>query len=256
MVHMPTYANSLQSAGSATGDPLENYFWYQDVKMAVGVGAGYAPQFSGSDSYRFLAAPFIDLTYKHFLFLSTQRGLGVQFRPIRPVAMGARLLYNFGRDNEGHIKKIKDLPGSLDAGVFLRFILPASFIFNMDAQTALTQGGHKGTYGGMSLAYQYRLGQNWELLPRVGASFANHHYMKAFYGVAESEALASGFEAYNPQGGFKDADIALATTFLGIKNWRLFFTVGAGLLGDIPSESDIVETNLQYRTFVGASYIL
>lgn len=249
-----THANSVQAANDVMGDPLEDYFWYQDFGVAIGAGGGFMPEFPGANSYTFSALPVVDINYKRNFFLSTQRGIGAQISPIEHVVMGARVTYDFGRENEDYLQNMNDLSGSVDGGVFLR-LMYKPWAWNIDAQTALTSTGHQGSYGGTSLAYEYQYSKDWQLLTRVGASFADDNYMQAYFGVTKEEALNTGFKAYAPSGGFKDADVAVSLTYLGLENWLLFSTVSAGLLGNIPADSDVVQTRMQYKVLFAGSYV-
>jgi MipA family protein len=248
------HANPLQAGNDTIGDPLEDYFWYQDFNYSIGAGAGFVPEFPGANTYTFSALPVIDLNYKRSLFLSTQRGIGGEFQAFDHVTMGARVLYDFGRDNEDYLENMNDLPGSIDGGIFIQ-LKYAPWVLNLDAQTALNSAGHKGSYGGVSLGYEYQYNKDWQFLPRAGISFADDNYMRAYFGVTPQEAAATGFSVYEPGGGFKDADFAFSTTYTGFESWRIFGTLAAGMLGNEAAESDVVQIRMQYRIFLAGVYI-
>jgi outer membrane protein len=251
---MTAFAAGMQGAGQVIDDDLEGYFWYDDVAISLGASAMFVPEYIGSSTYEFTGFPLVDLDYKHILFLSTQRGLGVQFKPFHPLVIGTRLLYNFGRDNQDHVKEMSNLAGSLDGGVFARLLF-GSWVVNADAQTAISQQGHTGSYGGLSLAYFYQRIPYWEFLTRGGVSMANHKYMNAYFGVTPGEAVNTGFDAYQPNGGFNSGNVAFTATFVGIKNWKILSTVGATLLGDKASDSDVVQSRMQYQAMLGLLYV-
>lgn len=248
------FSAGIQAAGQGIDEDLEGYFWYDDVAISLGASAMVVPEYTGASAYEFTGFPLVDLDYKRILFLSTQRGLGVQFKPFNPLVIGTRLLYNFGRDNEGYIKEMNNLAGSLDGGVFAR-LLYGSWVINADAQTAISQQGHTGSYGGLSLAYFYTRITYWELLARGGVSFANHKYMNAYFGVTPGEAVNTGFDAYQPNGGFNSGNVAFTATFVGIKNWKILSTVSASMLGDKASNSDVVQSRMQYMGMLGLLYV-
>lgn len=244
----------LQAAGQGIDEDLEGYFWYDNVSISLGAGALVVPQYQGSSQYELTGFPLIDLDYKRFLFLSTQRGLGVQFKPFNPLVLGTRLLYDFGRDNQAHVEDMNNLAGSIDGGVFARLLFEP-WVINADFQTAISQQGHQGSYGGVSLAHFYQRVPYWEFLTRVGATMASGNYMNAYFGVTPGEAVNTGFDAYEPGGGFKDVNAAFTATFVGIKNWKILSTVGAAALGNKASNSDVVQARMQYRGMVGVIYV-
>ncbi|MFI4957251.1 MAG: MipA/OmpV family protein [Gammaproteobacteria bacterium] len=247
-------AGGMQAAGQGIdGDGLEGYFWYDDVAISLGASALLVPEYQGASRYEVTGFPLIDLDYKKILFLSTQRGLGVQGR-LGHFVMGTRLTYDFGRDNEDYIKYMSNLAGSVDAGVFARLLFEP-WVINVDAQTAITQQGHNGTFGGLSLAYFYQRVPYWEFLTRAGVGYADSNYMNAYFGVTHGEANKTGFDPYQPGGGFKDVNAAFTATFVGIKNWKILSTLGASMLGDKPSESDVVQARMQYRLMLGLLYV-
>jgi len=247
-------AGGIQAAGQGIdGDGLEGYFWYDDVAISLGAAALVVPQYQGASNYEFTGFPLIDLDYKKFLFLSTQRGLGIQGK-IGPLVLGTRLMYDFGRENENYIKYMNYLAGSVDGGIFARLVFEP-WVINLDAQTAISQQGHTGTFGGLSVAYFYRNIPFWEFLGRGGIGFSDSNYMNAYFGVTEGEANRTGFAPYQPGGGYKDVNAAFTATYTGIKHWKILSTVGAAMLGDIPSDSDVVRARMQYRFMLGLLYV-
>jgi outer membrane scaffolding protein for murein synthesis (MipA/OmpV family) len=247
-------AGGMAAAGQGIdGDGLEGYFWYDDVAISLGASALVVPQYQGASNYEFTGFPLIDLDYKKILFLSTQRGLGVQGR-VGPLVVGTRLTYDFGRDNENYIKYMSNLAGSVDAGLFARLIF-GGWAINLDGQSAITQQGHNGTFGGVSLAYFYRDLPFWEFLTRGGVGFADANYMNAYFGVTQGEANKTGFAPYQPGGGYKDANFAFTATYTGIKHWKILSTAGVSVLGDKPKESDVVRATTQYRLMLGLLYV-
>lgn len=244
----------MQSAGQAIDEDLEGYFWYDNVSVSLGASAMVVPLYSGASNYEFTGFPLVDLDYKKFLFLSTQRGLGVQFKPFNPLVLGTRLLYNFGRDNQDHVKYMSNLAGCIDGGVFARLLF-GSWIVNGDFQTAISQQGHQGSYGGLSLAYFYTRVPYWEFLTRGGLTFGSGNYMNAYYGVTEGEAVRTGFDPYEPGAGFNAGNVAFTATFIGIKNWKILSTVGMGALSNKAADSDVVQARMQYMASLGAVYV-
>jgi outer membrane scaffolding protein for murein synthesis (MipA/OmpV family) len=227
--------------------------WTDDIDAELGVGAAMFPWYMGSSDYRVLPWPIVDLSYKKFLFLSSTQGLGVRTLLGKQLIVGARLLYDQGRPNKKHARHMKNLAGSIDGGVFARYMILPWYIM-ADVQTAISNQGHNGTYGSLGAGYIYEINYNWEVNTRGAITIANERYMDSYFGVSRGEAVNTGFDEYSPDGGVRDFNIATVLSYYGIQNWRIFGSVGASVLFKEAGNSELVQDQLQWRLFLGASY--
>ncbi len=244
MAVMLMFTSSLRAQGHA---------WQEDVEAELGAGMAVFPWFMGSDEYRVLPIPVIDLSYKKYLFLSTTQGLGLRAMLAPNFIVGARFLYDYGRPQHGHAKDMGSLPGSLDAGVFARYLILPWYI-NGDVQTAVTTAGHEGTYGSLGAGYIWEINYNWELNTRGSVTLADENYMDAYFGVDAADAAKTGFAQYEPNGSIRDFSGSTVISFFGIKQWRIFSSLGASILFKEAGDSDVVQDQLQWRFMIGATY--
>ncbi len=227
--------------------------WTDDLEAELGLGVAYFPWYMGSSDYRVLPLPVVDVSYKKFLYASSQQGLGIRTMVIDNLIVGARLMYDMGRPEHGHVRHMKNLAGSIDGGIFARYLM-LPWYFTGDVQTALSSQGHSGTYGSLGGGYIYEVNYNWEINTRASMTLANERYMDAYFGVDQGDANKTGFSTYSPNGGVRDMSISSALSYYGVQNWRIFGSVGGSVLFKEAGDSDVVQDQLQWRLFVGASY--
>lgn len=248
-----TFIALLACVVSAQARTYDNYL--RDVDAQLGVGVSYVPWWMGSDSYRVVPLPIIDLTYKRMFFLSSGRGIGAQFKLGDNFVTGLRATYTWGRPDHGYLKNMKNLAGSIDGGIFARYMM-LPWIFTGDVLTALSNQGHKGTFGTVGVAYKYEGIPHWEILPRVGLTYGSDRYMDSYFGIEQGEAAASGFSQYKPHAGIRDLGFGANIVYLGFESWRIYTNLGGNVLFKEAADSDVVQNSLQFRGFVGVGYVL
>jgi outer membrane scaffolding protein for murein synthesis (MipA/OmpV family) len=231
------------------GGPVPNW------DVTVGMGAAVIPLYEGSDHYRTVPSPAVDIRYKDIAFLSTGDGLGVNLLRGETYRAGVALGYDVGRTQHaaGRLNGIGGIPPAPVARAFAEaYVLP--FVFAADIRRSI--GGTDGLIGDLG-AYMPVIGtETLAVFVGPGITFADQHYVRKYFGVGPSQAAPhSGLPLYNSAGGgASNANFGVSIDYHYTDNWMLNGDIGyERLLGDAAS-SPIVQTKNQIGVAVTIAY--
>ncbi len=217
-----------------------------DFRGIVGAGIGGAPQYIGSADYEPVILPLIDIEWRGTYFLSTQRGLGLNFIRSRTVRAGPRLTLDRGRDSSDNsfLAGLADIDPSIEAGLFLEGFSGAWRV-KMDLRKGLQGAGHNGLVGTLDVALGGRLDERTNLIIGGAVHWAGSTYVKAYFDVPVGQATGSR-PAFAGTSGFQD--LGGYVNMIYSLNERVFLTGVARATGLIGSASDspLSESDQQY----------
>ena len=243
---------AAQNVTSADGG--EKQGWQIDI----GGGLLAYPRFPGASQTHVQPIPEIEVHYRDRFFASQREGIGYNLLPTGPLKVGPVINFAFPRnesDQRAALSGLGNIAFTVEAGGFLRYD------FGRYAQTRLEvrQGanGHKGAVvdAGLDLSAPPLLNDRLFLTVGPRASFYDHAYAQAYFGVTQTQSTASGYGTFAPGSGasygvggaavlsitrrlsltaFGDyrrlaGDIANAPLVIGRFGSRDQFTVGAAL---------------------------
>ena len=178
--------------------------------VIIGVGALYAPAYEGSDTYRALPLPAIDVKKGRF-FASLRDGVGVDVIDTDLVTIGASVTYTPGY-------RSKDVPagvGSISFGAGGRGFVTLhnqGFVLTVGATQGFA-GGTKGLTADASLSYRVPVTPKLSITPTIGTTWADAKFNDRYFGIDQAQSLASGLAPYRPGAGFKDLTGSLTATY-------------------------------------------
>ncbi len=232
----------------STGITLEQMFEPQlpTWRISVGPAAIFQPRYDGADSYHVLAGPSIDIRYSDRFFLSTGEGLGVNVLTGPNWRMGMALAYDLGRrgaDDEDHLNGMGNINAAPSAHLFGEYVISKSFPLVIRADLRRDFGGDNGWVGSLG-AYMPMPGSSqtftWFAGPTV--TFADSHYMNAWFGVSPVQAARSGYAPYQASAGLKSAGLGIAATWMPAKHWYVTGNVAFQQLFGSAEHSPITQT--------------
>jgi len=220
-------------------------------RTVLGVAVVSAPRYQGSDRYRVVAVPVIELRYGRF-FANPRKGIGYQFVKTRKLTVSAATTYVRGY-------RQADTPvgiGRLGSGVGARVAV--------DYKThgvRLTLGGTKVLSGGVDgalvdggVSVPVPLSRRLVLMPSVTATWADRSYNDRYFGVTGVQSTASGLPVFHPGGGVKDVTASLAAIYRVNDRISLVATGAmANIVGDARN-SPIVRDRTQTSAVVSMTY--
>ena len=225
----------------------------------VGLGAGVAPDYDGSDDYK--AVPAWRFTASNLYHPDTNITLtGPQLRsnfvPDPHLRAGVSGLYVPKRDNVDD--DVVDRMKSTDSSLMLGGIFGWDFFAEPTASLTLA----------LDLRYDVANGNGYLITPRltyfnklpnsrfsIGAelfsNWASDDYMSEYFSVSAGDAARSGLSQFDADSGFKDVGIGLNVNYRLTDHWSATLATSyTRLIGDA-ADSPIVEDRGNENQFVG-----
>ncbi len=251
-------ADVFDSAVSVISQGFD-YIWPDDVdledfSLRLGVGMGVAPDYEGSDNYRFRVLPLIDLRYKDIVAL---QGTRLRLNLLREsiVSAGPLVAYEFGRDEDRNsaLEGLGDVDGTFEVGAFIE-ARNKDFLVHIDFRQALKSGhgrilkieAGRGLYeeGAFTLALGGQL--NWK----------SRKYAQTYFGVTDTQSTASGLPVFSPDNGFFAAGVNLLSRYKINDHWMLHGITGySRILGDA-ADSPLVKMRGSANQFLAGIGVL
>lgn len=225
------------------------------VEYTVGLGAGVAPDYEGSDDYE--AVPLWNLVAKDLYHPDTYVRI-----------FGPRLRSNFLADNNfrlgvagQYVKKRSDVENdrvddlrSTDDGVMLGaligydFKLPGKQVLGIEFEP---RWDVKDNIGGLftgRVTYTTPLaGGSWIFNVSAETTYASGDYMSEFYSINAADSARSGLNTYDADADFKDVALGATLTYKFTNHWNVTglatYTRLVGDAADSPVVDDVGDEN-------------
>jgi outer membrane protein len=237
----------------------------ENVRNIVGIGAGIAPDYSGSDHYKAVAAPFFKFTFseqRYVQLIATELKVNVLNHP--SLRMGPVVNYRFGRDDvdNSQVNRMQKIDDTVEAGGFLGFELIKAgnprqrFIASFEV-LADVGDVYNGVLMTLSARYWYPVSLPLDLTIGVSTTVANHSFMATYYGVSPQDSIRSGLPAYDPKWGFRDVSVLPGAVYHLSRSWHLAAGLRYQALVDKASDSPVVKdagSSNQFIAGLGVAY--
>lgn len=228
--------------------------------FSVSLGAGFVPDYEGSDDYGGTAFPMFDLNWADTVTINMD-GLKVNAISVEngksAFSAGPLLTYNMGRgeDDNDALRGLGDIDPSIEVGGFVNYNY-GPWQMDMSVRTDVNSA-HKGTLADLSAGYGWEFEKGVSMATGVSTVWASDDYMQSYFGISTRQAARSAYSEYDAGAGFKNAGLWYEVSYDFDENW----SIGAQsrltqLLGDA-ADSPIVEDEgsaTQFMTGIGVSY--
>lgn len=212
------------------------------IEGAAGLILGYQPSYSGSPDMVVKARPAFFLRWGRFMLTNAGvfvtrrrddvvRGLSADLLNTASLRVNAALRVEQGRQT-GESPRLAGLD---DIDPTIRLRLATTWLLAPDwrlgvavAPDVLRHGG--GVLADLDIRHDLHLGADQVLTLAAGVTAANARHLQSYYGVTPAQAVASGYAAYAPRAGLRDASAAISwrselgsnwATYLGASSTRL-----------------------------------
>ncbi len=227
-------------------------------QVDAGLAAEPRPLYEGSERYRALAGPVLDIRYKDVAFLSAGEGLGFNFLHGENFRAGVAIGYDLGRiahDDLDHLKGLGDVGASATVKLYGSYVISKSFPLVLRADIRQYTGGANGLAGDLE-AYLPLPGSSERLVMFAGPSLtlADRQHLQTLFGVSPEQSLASGYATYSAHSGVESAGFGFsAIRMIGI-HWLIIGNVAADRLLGSAADSPITQSRLQAVAVLGFAY--
>ncbi len=234
--------------------------------VVVGLGAGYGPDYEGSDNYEFSPLPILEITWNDRIYLSTGEGLGAYFYKGDQLSFKGGIGYNGGRDesDNSHLRGLGDIGGAavLNAGLEYE-IGPLTPYIELEKSL----GGSDGLQIEFGIETMIPLGSTKKmngkddddfsgpaLMLGISADWVDDNYAESYFSVNALQSSRSGLVQYTAESGFKSVNFEAGLMYPFGEHWALNTMIGySQLLGDA-ADSPIVKDEGQFFGGIFVTY--
>ncbi len=221
--------------------------------ISIGGGAGMAPDYEGSDDYKFVPIPFANLALENGMFVNLQ-GLTVKANliPSRTWRLGPMYNYRASRSRVDN-NRVDDMQNVSDANEIGGF---AGFDYNNWFVSleflADTGNAHEGWLGTARGGYKYAASKSWTLSFGLSTTYADDDYMSTYFGVTGRDSARSGLRTFDADEGLKDVGFDLGILCQFTENWAGRLLGGYKLLiNDADESSPVTNEGSKHQLFGG-----
>lgn len=184
------------------------------ISFSAGVGIGYAPTYTGADTYDVGAAPLLNASYglgnAWNSSVSFDGALRLTIVAADEIQFGLGLGYGGGRDSED-ADRFAGLPDVENGPIVLaamQFGLNDGLM--LQANTSIYTEGSEGWEATLGLGRAIALSSQTFLQLGVSATWTNEDRAQGIYGVTSAQAAASvaGLSAFNANAGITSLDLS------------------------------------------------
>ena len=212
------------------------------MEHMVGLGAGFAPDYEGSDDYQGVPMLILKGSYDSGLsFNLTGTNLRVNLVPSKTYSFGPLLNYRLERDNVDNDKvdEMKSVDAAFEAGVYggldiNNWLLGLDFLGDVSSE-------HEGMLGQIFAGYRWKATENLTITPKVFTTYADEKYMDTYFGVNADNRGSSGLPDFEADSGLKDAGVNLVVNYTPWEHWGIMGVMSYSALLNDAKDSPIVD---------------
>ena len=187
-------------------------------KYTAGLGAGFAPDYEGSDEYQGVPMLMLKGNYdsgRSFALVGTN--LKVNLVASKSFSLGPVLNYRMGRDDveNNTVDKMKDIDDAVEAGIFAAYKVD-NWSFGLEWLVDVSDE-HDGTIVQATIGYNWKVSDQLSVAPGIFATYATDNYMDTYFSVDTADSVRSGLDRYKAEADMKDVG---ATVFVHYTPWK------------------------------------
>lgn len=223
-----------------------------DYNYAVGLGAGLAPDYEGSEDYEAFPMVFGRYSYGGGSYVML-RGNQLKWNFLDDkVQFGPFIQYRHARDDvdNDQVDRMDDIDAGAEAGFFLTGVFGNwSTTLEFAADVSGEYDGYLVTLGGDYKAYA---GEMVAITLGASTTYASDNYMETYFQVDAGNRGTSTLPDYSADDGeFKDVGVHMVADYSINDRWSIVGNINYKLLLGDAEDSPIVEEDGQF--FVGAT---
>jgi outer membrane protein len=214
----------------------------QDTQIAVGLGAGLAPDYEGSEDYEGVPIPYVNVRWSNHMsinWLGNKAKANLIPSPIwRGGVVGEYIAERDDVDNN-QVDRLEDVDASVMLGGFFGFEYE-NWSADIEAMADVADG-NDGAIIRLNGGYRIPIDQTWTLSLGAFTTWADDDYMQAYFEIDAADAARSGLQTFDADSGFKDVGLNLAASFKPWKHIGFMGLVSYKRLLDDAEDSPVVD---------------
>jgi len=222
------------------------------AKHTVGVGAGFAPDYEGSDDYQ--GVPMLMLTGKYdsgrsFSLLGTT--LLVNVLASNKFEFGPVLSYRMGRDDVDNkvVDKMDDIDNAMEVGAYALAKFD-NVLLSVDFQMDVSNE-HDGMLVQGNVGYRWKVSDALVVTPNVFLTYADDDYTDTYFGVNAKNVGTSELPLYKAESGLKDVGTRIIAHYTPWEQWGIMGILSYSALLEDAKDSPIVDEGDDAQAFFG-----
>lgn len=213
--------------------------------ITLGLGAQYAPRYSGSDKMSLQPVPIFQAR-KGALFADAQKGIGYDLQSDSGFYLEHTLGFGLGRADRDtawragsdNLKGMGNIKATVNTGLALGWAVTPWF--SVEGKAVLPLSDDQGVSYQASLTLVPLQTQNDTVALQSAALFGDARYMNTWYGVSQKQSRNTPFSRYNAAGGFYGIDTSLTWSHQFDAHWGSVVSAGYAWLDDSAAGSPLV----------------
>lgn len=236
----------------------------ESFNARIGFGMGLVPDYVGSDNYRFLFIPILDVRYKDVWHLNGSR---FTYSAIRSgdsaqtgiFEAGPLINLHFGRRERvnSRLAGLGNIPTTLDVGGFANY-RRKSLLLELDVRQAL--GAGQGLQVRMTAGHGVFKSGNFGLGVGIRAKYLSRKSMQTNFGITPDQAERSqaGLPAFTASAGVSEISVNMLGALRLNEKVRLLGLVSAGNLFGSAADSPLVAggNGSRFQAIIGTGLTL
>ena len=204
-----------------------------DLRVRVGLGGQSRPEFVGADSNEW--APLFDFAIAHgdkpFDVGAPDDNFSIKLVSDKGFSAGPVANLQSGRKNKDVGAPVGKVPTTIELGMFAQYEVTDSIRLRGEVLKGI--GGHKGIVASLGVDQIWRDGDRYTFSIGPRLLLSDGRYQRAWYGVDDEAALATGLPRYRPSAGVHAIAATSGMTYQLTKSFGLFgYARAERLVGD------------------------
>ena len=232
------------------GVSAQSFIEPDTVPHVIGLGAGFAPDYRGSDDYRGVIAPFAHYTLPNsnrYVQLNATE-LSFNLLDSKQYRLGPVLNYHPGRDDDVEdalVKRMRKIDGTVEAGVFgeIQWLEPNNPRNRFIVGLTLLQdigGESSGFRARLNARYWHQLTTAVDFHVGGGLIYANSNYNNTYFGVNPQNVGTSGLPFFHASSGLNEYYVTLGGIMYLSRSWMVAAGLRASKLTGDAKDSPVV----------------
>ncbi len=212
------------------------------VKGMVGLGAGVAPDYEGSDNTTAIPMFMFSHNYDSGRFVKLMgTNLKVNLLADKQYSLGPVANYRMKRDNvdNSQVDDMDKVDAAVELGGFAGVDVN-NLLLGLQVLADVSDK-HNGVLTELSAGYRWKAMPELALTPGISLTYASDDYMDTYFSVKSSNRGTSTLPDYKADAGFKDVGINLVASYTPWESWGLMGLVSYKRLLNDAADSPIVD---------------